>query len=321
MQLVDRIGRRIKLRELNVLLEVAQSGSMSKAAELLAVSHPVVSKTISDLEHALGVRLFDRTSKGVELTQSGRAFLDCGVAVFDDLRRGIRQMEFLSDPTAGELRIGGTGPIMDGLIIAAMESLVARYPRIEFHAMEGDNLTLRRVLRDRKVDLLVGRIFGAAAQEEVETVSETLFEENLFVVAGKRSRWAHRRKIDLAELVDEPWVMPEHDNAVGILIADAFRSIGMAPLKAQVVSNSMAVRTRLVATKGFLTLLPGSMLHFGAKRLAVKPLPVTLPMKSQPIEIVTLKNRSLSPVAEMFIDCLRTVAKPLAKVGNLRLKS
>jgi DNA-binding transcriptional LysR family regulator len=313
--LIDRIGRRVKLRDLHVLLMVAQAGSMSKAAERLAVSHPVVSKTIADLEHALGGRLFDRTFKGVEPTQLGRAFLECGNAVFDDLRRGVRQMEFLSDPTAGELRIGATHPIMDGLILAAMESLTARYPRIEFHAMEGDSPGLWRALRERRVDLIVARIFRPTGQEE-EFVCESLFEESLFVVAGLQSRWARRRKIALAELMNEHWVMPEHDNAVGTLIADGFRSIGMPLPKAQVVSNSMAVRTRLVTAGGFLTLLPGSMLKFGAKRLSVKALPVTLPTKSQPIEIVTLKNRSLSPVAKTFINCLHTIAKPLAKIAD-----
>jgi DNA-binding transcriptional LysR family regulator len=87
-------------------------------------------------------------------------------------------------------------------------------------------------------------------------------------------------------------------------------------LKARVVSNSLTVRIRLVIAKEFLTMLPGSMLHFGAKRLPVKALPVTLPMKSQPIEIVMLKNRTLVPVAESFIECLHTVAKPLKSNGG-----
>jgi DNA-binding transcriptional LysR family regulator len=67
----DRIGRRIKLRDLHVVLAVAESGSMTKASQKLAISHPVASKTISDLEHMLGVKLFDRTSQGVEVTSYG----------------------------------------------------------------------------------------------------------------------------------------------------------------------------------------------------------------------------------------------------------
>ena len=89
----DRIGRRIRLRDLHVVLAVAEAGSMAKAAQKLAISHPVVSKTISDLEHTLGVKLFDRTSQGVELTAYGQVVLKCGVNVFDDMRQGLKQID------------------------------------------------------------------------------------------------------------------------------------------------------------------------------------------------------------------------------------
>src|SRR5262244_3236348 len=106
MDWADRIGRRIRLRDLHILLAVAEWGSMAKAATRLAISHPVVSKTITDLEHTLGVRLFDRNSQGVELTTYGKALLKCGVIVFDEMRQGLKQLEFLTAPDSGELRIG-----------------------------------------------------------------------------------------------------------------------------------------------------------------------------------------------------------------------
>src|SRR2546423_1276988 len=133
MQWTDRIGRRVKLRHIHVLLAVAQSGSMARAAERLAISQPVVSKTIADLEHALGVRLLDRTSHGVEPTAYGLSFIHCGTAVFDELRRGVQEIEFLADPTVGEVRIGGGAVFTDVLVPAAIARLAARYPRIEFH--------------------------------------------------------------------------------------------------------------------------------------------------------------------------------------------
>ncbi len=313
MQASDRAARRIKLRDLRVLLAVAQSGSMSKAAALLAVSHPVVSKTIAALERTLGARLFDRNSQGVELTQCGRTLMDCGIAIFDDLQRGLRRIELISDPTAGELRIGAHGPAIDGLVLAAMESLISQFPRIEFHAVEGDAATLYRALQERRIDLAVSRQFRSSAVHDQEFVSQILFNEHLFVVAASQSHWARRRKIDLAELLEAPWALPEPDTPPGSLIAEGFRSIGLPPLKARVVSNSLTVRIRLVVTSAFLTMLPGSMLHFGARRLPVKALPVRLPMQSQPIEIVTLRHRTLSPVAETFIERLRTITKPLSE--------
>ena len=75
MDWAERIGRRIKLSDLHVLLAVAQSGSMAKAARQLAMSQPVISRSISTLEHTLGVRLLERGSRGVELTDAGCAFL------------------------------------------------------------------------------------------------------------------------------------------------------------------------------------------------------------------------------------------------------
>ena len=106
MDWANRIGRRVRLRDLHIVLAVAERGSMAKASAHLAISHPVVSKTISDLERTLGVQLFDRNTKGVELTAYGRALLKCGVTVFDEMRQGLKQIEFLTKPNSGDLGIG-----------------------------------------------------------------------------------------------------------------------------------------------------------------------------------------------------------------------
>jgi DNA-binding transcriptional LysR family regulator len=308
MQWSDRIGRRVKLRDLHVLLAVAHSGTMSKAADLIGVSHPVVSKAIAELEFALGVRLLDRSSQGVEPTEFGRAVLDCGIAVFDELRRGVHRIEHLGDPTVGELSVGATEPVMNGLILSAMKQLIRRHPRVKFHNVTGDTPALHRALHERRVDLVVARRWRSSVDENV--IAEVLFDENLLIVAGKRNPLTRHRKIKLADLLDEPWVLPERDNAAGLLIEDGFRSAGVTPRKIQVISNSMAIRIGLTTTMGFLTILPSSMLQFYADRRSLKALPVRLPIKAQPVEILRLKHRTLSPVAGTFIECLRTIAKP-----------
>ena len=116
----DRIGRRLKLHDLHVLLTVAELGSMGKAAERLAVSQPSVSKAIADMEHTIGVRLLDRTPKGVECTAYGRALLRRGMGAFDELRQGIKDIESLADPTAGEVRVGCPEAIATGLMLATI---------------------------------------------------------------------------------------------------------------------------------------------------------------------------------------------------------
>src|SRR3979490_3383899 len=104
----DRIRRRLKLRDMDILLAVIQTGSMGKAASVLNMSQPAVSKAIASLEHTLGVRLLDRSWQGVEPTSYGRALIKRGVAMFDELRQGVQDIASLTDPTAGEIRMGGS---------------------------------------------------------------------------------------------------------------------------------------------------------------------------------------------------------------------
>src|SRR5450631_1788673 len=111
MQLSDRIGRRMKLHDLHVLMAVVQAGSMNKAAALLDTTQPAISKSIAELERTVGVRLLDRSAQGVEPTAYGRALLDGGTAVFDDLRQAVKNIEFLADPTVGEIRVGSNEAI------------------------------------------------------------------------------------------------------------------------------------------------------------------------------------------------------------------
>src|SRR5438045_8806096 len=112
----ERIGRRLKLRDLRILMTVVECGTMGRAAERLAISQPVVSKAIADIEHALGVRLLDRSQRGVEPTSYGQALVKRGIAIFDEMRQGIEEIEFLSDPTACAGRTGGTDEINAGIV-------------------------------------------------------------------------------------------------------------------------------------------------------------------------------------------------------------
>jgi len=320
MQWSDRIGRRLKLRDLHILLAVAQAGSMSRAADRLAISHPVVSKTIADLEHALGVRLFDRTSQGTELTSYGRTLLSCGTIVFDELRRGVQEIAFLSDPTVGELRIGCAAPYIEGLIPAVVARLAGRYPRVKLQITDTDAVTLCAMLRARKLDLVVGRVLDSILSDDL--APEFLFEERMHVVAGAKSPWSRRRRISLAELCHESWVMPESDNIAMALTSEAFHNVGVAPPEAQVVSNSITLRVRLVETGKFLAFLPDSALRFGMVQKQIKILPVRLRMGTPPTVAILLKNRTPNPIARLFIDEVRAFAQLVkSQHGNSRSSS
>jgi len=307
----NRIGRRLKLRDLHILSAVVQWGSMAKAATHLSMTQPAVSDAIATLEDALRVRLLDRNSKGVEPTIYANALLKRGLVVFDELRAGIRDIEFLANPKAGEVRVGCPEGLAAGLVPAIIDRLSRRYPRIDVHVVHAETATLElRELRERDVDLMVGRMLGPL---DDDIGAEALFEERRFVVAGGRSRWAGRRKLALSELAHEAWIL-DPSNAGSIpLITTAFRAHGLELPRRNVTSLSVHVRTYLLATGRFLSIMPDSTLRFGAKPWSIKVLPIDLGIPPQRVAIFTLKNRTLSPAVKLFIECAREVAKPLAK--------
>src|SRR5262245_13738153 len=199
MQISDRIGRQMKLQDLHILMAVVQAGSMSKAAALLNTTQPAISRSIAELERTIGVRLLDRNPEGVEPTEYGRVLLDGGTAVFDDLRQTVKNIEFVSDPTTGEVRIGSNPSLAAGFVCAVVDQLSRRYPRIAIHlaaAVQAE--TLHRELSDRNVDLLIVRRFGPLADERLSF--EFLFDDSFVVAAGAQSPWTRRRRIELAEL-------------------------------------------------------------------------------------------------------------------------
>ena len=309
MQVVERIGRRLKLRDLNIFLAVVKERSMSKAAAVLAISQPAVSKSIADMEHTLGAPLLDRTPHGIEPTAYGQALIRRGLAVFDELRLSVRDIESLLDPTVGEVRIGCGSPLAAVIVAAAIERLNRKHPRLSFSIVEADLLSLQRELAERNIEIASGPAQSVLSDKNLS--SEILFFDRLLVVTGRRSKWFRRKEIKLADLLGDHWIFP-HGILSASLIADAFRGAGVAAPPATVSSRSPRLNDILLASGRFLTIYPESALRLSAKHLPFKALPVELRSPPRPVILINLKNRTLSPMAHLLISCVREVIRPLA---------
>jgi DNA-binding transcriptional LysR family regulator len=306
------LGRRVKLRDLYILMAVVKARGMGKAAEQLNMSQPAVSNAIADLERAIGVRLLDRSRRGVEPTPYGRALINRGNAVFDELRQGIKDIEFLADPRAGELRIGTSEDLASGPVLAVVKRLSQKYPRIVFHVVTRLEPSVLGVLTERTVELVIVRLTRAEIDERLRV--ENLFNDSFAVAAGMHNPFTRRRrKIELADLVNEPWALFPFDVFPGNIVADAFRASGIEPPRTTVITQSRNMRNRLVATSRFLTVVPSFSLRPPSSNPGIRALPVELPGTQQPVAMITLKNRALSPLAQLFMENVRTIAKPLGK--------
>jgi DNA-binding transcriptional LysR family regulator len=306
----DRVRRRLKLRDVDILLAVIQTGSMGKAADSLHMSQPVISKAIANLENALGVRLLDRSRKGVEPTPYGRALIKRGVTIFDELRQGLQDIAFLTDPTVGEIRIGGSDNVISAIFSPVVHRLLRQYPRMTFRIIAGDLQMLSRELESRHIDLLVSRIYSPRSEEHSV---EVLFEDPLVVVAGANNPLTRRRKVELTELLDQPWTLQPFDNNFGAFVMEAFRAKGLVPPQITVATTSYNLRSEFLATDRYLTMVPRFWTLLPRKHPSLRILPVELSMRHD-VAIVTLKNRSLSRATALFIDGVRAMTKPLARL-------
>jgi DNA-binding transcriptional LysR family regulator len=170
-------------------------------------------------------------------------------------------------------------------------------------------------LRERSVELGFLRQSDLVPEEDIDL--EMLFEEPLVVVAGAENPWVRRRQIKLAELVNEPWTWPPPASVFDTLVVKAFRAIGLKPPCPAVYTHAVNMRISLAATGPFLAVVPAAIMSLPSKYPSIRMLSVELPTTHRQIGIVTLKNRTLSPLAQIFIECARDIAKPLAKGGGL----
>jgi DNA-binding transcriptional LysR family regulator len=317
MQWNEQIARRLKLRDLHYLLTVIQAGGMAKAAGLLSVSQPVISKTIADMEHLLGVPLLDRNPSGIEPTIYGRRLLAAGYAVFDELRQGMIEVEHLSDLAAGELSIGSNEASTLGIVPAAIAKIRRKHPRFFVQIiLTNTEAEERQSLSHRSVEFAIGRASAPFSDREFET--EVLFEQRFFVVAGAQNPWTRRRRVALADLIDGPWVLPSPDGTIGQLAAEVFRASGVEMPRINVVTASLQLSHRLLEDGPFLALLPASVLPFLQKNSSLRIVPVSLPHQSSLVGITKLRNRRLSPVAEIFISAARSIARSIPSTDGKR---
>ena len=309
----SQIGRRLKLRDLHVFATVVTSRSMAKAASQIGVSQPAVSDVIADLEHALGVRLFDRSPQGVLPTIFGQTLYKRTVAAFDELKLGIREIEHLSDPSVGELKIGCAELMAAGILPAVLQRFAERYPRISLYIENAVSPTLEvPELRDRRLDVFIARVANPDSIHD-DLHAEHLFDDHMVILAGARSVWASRSQIDLAELVDVPWILTRPGSWNYRAIADAFQARGLVMPRLAMVTFSVHIRTYMLANGPYITALPNSVLTAKVDRSELKVLPVDLPVRPWPVAMVTLKNRTRSPIVQLFADHVREYAKLLAQ--------
>src|SRR5580692_4476379 len=216
------------------------------------------------------------------------------------MRQGLRQIQFLTNPDSGDLRVGFPEVEIAGIIPSITERFLRKYPGVNLQVIHANTSMLQfQELRSRNVELLIGRVRTAALEDDLAL--ERLFDDSLVVVAGPESHWASRQKIELAELIDEPWILPPYNSVPGPFLRDIFQAHGLEPPKPSISTLSNQLSMTLIATGKFLGLLNRTVVASTGAPVRLKILPVDILPHKITVDIVTIKNRTLSPLAAAFI--------------------
>jgi DNA-binding transcriptional LysR family regulator len=304
---IQRVGRRLRFRDLEVFSAVVECGSMAKAAAHLGVTQPSVSEIVASLESAFQVRLLDRSPQGVVPTIYGQALLKRGLAALDELKQGLRDISFLTDSSGGEVRVGWPESFTE-VLSGMVRAFCLEHPGI---ALRIDHLPAPTgelpELQARKLDIALARSLPERFAADLN--AEVLFDDPAVIAAGANSRWARRRRIELADLVDADWVATPRETLTTRLLEQAFQDKGLPAPKLRVTTFSVQLRARLLVEGEFLACMPRSLLQVKVDGVGLRTLPVKLAPHTFPVAIVTVKNRTLTPVVELFVERLRAFVK------------
>lgn len=294
------------MRELRVFVTVLEQRSFRRAAAVLHLTQPAVTKAIGSLEESLGVRLFDRASHGVEPTVHGLSLAPRAVAIFDELRRAAQDLSLVSDGALGTLRVGILPMPAIPFLPLAVRQLIEDNPGVFVSVAEERQAELIDRLRRRDIEIAILRLALVEPDENMRV--DRLFEEKLCVIAAAEHPLAGQRQLTWTQLLSERWVMPAADSYFyeRVLHVLARRNL---PIPPQVIeASSINIQFGMVLHAGMLSFGMRSQVEFAPGRQSLVRLPFDL--KSQPtiVAAVSLRGRELSPLARQLIGHIRSLA-------------
>jgi DNA-binding transcriptional LysR family regulator len=302
--LADRLlDGRLKLRHLVVLTMIAEHGTLSRSAEHLHVTQPVVTRAVQDLETILGVSLFDRGPRGMTPTVYGRAFVDQARTIVGQVRQAGRQITELADARSGTVRVGTHLAGSNLLLPRAIMRIKADRPRLTIVVREATPDVLLAALRAGDLDLTVGRITPVA--DGLQVRQETLYDEPIRLVTRVGHPAQQLAEPTIADLVDFPWIVPVEQTALRVELEHALQRIGVPLPQNRVECTSIPTLRTLLVESDFVAVLP-QLVARADPDLAL--LSCELEGLRRPVGVTTVPGRLHTPACEAFLEVMAEVA-------------
>lgn len=305
--LIHRLPRHLKMSELRVFVAVLEHRSFRKAAAVLHLTQPAITKAIAGMEDTLGFKLFDRVANGVEPTVHGRSFAPRAQAVFDELRRAAQDLALLSSGAVGSLRVGVLPLPAIPFVPVALNHLLDDHPGILVSLVEERETELLDRLRRRDIELAILRLALVEPEEDLRV--DRLFDERLCVVAAHNHPLVGRDNLQWTELLEQRWVLPPADCFFFEHVQRSLDRMHMPMPCHAVEAMSIQLQFSMVLHAGMLGFGMRSQISFAPGKEFVVRLPFELPVTPTVVAAVSLKTHEPSPLARRFIAHIQSLVK------------
>jgi DNA-binding transcriptional LysR family regulator len=305
----DRFVRsHLKTRQLVLLVELGRHGSILHAAQAANLTQPAASKLLADLEHALGVKLFERLPRGVAPTWYGEVMIRRAGAALAELDAGHQEVMELLSGLSGRVAVGSVLTPSTTLLPAAVVELKARQPRVHVAIMVDTSKILIQHLQSGDLDLVIGRVLDSESAAQLSF--EPLTDEPHSLIVRTGHPLVGRSDLGLPELARQSWILPPGGSILRDRLTSLFLTAGLDQPQQAVETLSLPVITSLLAQSDMVVALPEALVrpYLDAGLLTV--LPMELGLRMDAYGIVTRRGHQLSPGAELMLNCLRTQAHP-----------
>jgi DNA-binding transcriptional LysR family regulator len=305
---------RLKMRQIRLLVALDEQRNMHRAAASISTTQPAATRLLGDLERLLGLRLFERTARGIFPNAYGESLVRHARIVLSTLDHSRDEINALIQGTTGKIVVGTLLVAAPVLVPRAVARFKKRHPRHTVVIREGTSALLLPALQRGEVDLVVGRAWSDLASDALRF--EAFYAEPMRVVARTGHPLARRRALRLAQLAEWPWIFPTPEAAYRKRLEGAFREAGAEPPICIVESASILTNTMLVQETDMLGVLPRAVAEHYVRNGAVRILPVKLPPPSGPVGVITAAGRPLPQAATDLVQALRETAREVASASR-----